>query len=41
MNRQVEEWGDIVTVISCDMREWKPKEKVCEIIILSVESVEL
>ena len=28
LNRKVDEWGDSVTVISCDMRDWESPEKV-------------
>ena len=28
LNRQVDEWGDLVTVVSCDMRQWDSPEKV-------------
>ncbi len=28
LNRQIEEWGDSVTVVSSDMREWKAPERV-------------
>ena len=28
-NRKAEEWGSVVTVVSCDMREWKAPEQVC------------
>lgn len=27
MSAKVEEWGDTVTVVSCDMRQWNPPEK--------------
>ena len=28
LNRQSEEWGDKVSVVSCDMRKWEAPEKV-------------
>jgi len=28
VNRQLEEWGDRVTIVSSDMREWQAPEKV-------------
>ena len=28
LNRQTEEWGDKVSVVSCDMRKWEAPEKV-------------
>ena len=35
LNRQIEEWGDVVTVVSCDMRDWEAPEKVGVVIVVS------
>lgn len=33
LNRQAEEWGNKVSVVSCDMRKWEAPEKVILMII--------
>lgn len=34
LNRQAEEWGNKVSVVSCDMRKWEAPEKVILMIII-------
>ena len=34
LNRQAEEWGNKVSVVSCDMRKWEAPEKVISLVSL-------